>query len=136
MIEDPMGSFFTSLEYDTFAEVDDEPFDPFRDPPSRIMKAKGRTLQTKSFDAPVIKTADSIFEEREKKTAHLPPVQDEDLAIGLRVIHPSFGVGTIESIDGLDAEGSSKKIKVAILFDQTQEVKKLVYQYAGLRLAV
>jgi DNA helicase-2/ATP-dependent DNA helicase PcrA len=137
MIEDPLGSFFTSLEYDTYAEVDDEPFDPFRDPPSRITKAKGRSLPTIGYDAPVIKTADSIFEEREKKTAHLPPVQDDDLAIGLRVVHPSFGVGTIESIDGLDAEnGTNKKIKVAILFEQTQEVKKLVYQYAGLRLAV
>jgi DNA helicase-2/ATP-dependent DNA helicase PcrA len=136
MIDDPLGSFFTSLEYESYSDSTDEPFDPFKDPPSRITSAKGRKLPSKPYEQAIIKNADSLYEEREKKTAHLKPVVDEDLAIGLRVVHPSFGIGAIEAIEGIgDDQAAQSKIKVKILFEQTQESKKLIYQYAGLRHA-
>ena len=58
------------------------------------------------------------------------PAAVEQLQSGVRVIHPTFGEGTVTSVSG---SGSSSAISVQ--FDSFDEQKKLVYRFAKLVLA-
>lgn len=58
------------------------------------------------------------------------PAAVEQLQSGVRVIHPTFGEGTVTSVSG---SGSSSAISVQ--FDSFEEQKKLVYRFAKLVLA-
>jgi DNA helicase-2/ATP-dependent DNA helicase PcrA len=57
------------------------------------------------------------------------PAALEQLTPGVRVIHPTFGVGAVESVSG-----SSTSAMVAVRFDSFQEPKKLVFRFARLVL--
>jgi hypothetical protein len=57
------------------------------------------------------------------------PAALEQLAAGTRVIHPSFGKGTIETVSG-----STSSSTIGIKFDDFEETKKLVYRFAKLVL--
>ena len=58
------------------------------------------------------------------------PAALEQLAAGVRVIHPTFGSGVVEGVNG-----SGTSATVAIKFDTFEESKKLVYRFAKLVLA-
>jgi hypothetical protein len=55
------------------------------------------------------------------------PAALEQLASGTRIIHPTFGRGTVE-----DVNGSGNSAMVVIKFDSFEESKKLVYRFAKL----
>jgi DNA helicase-2/ATP-dependent DNA helicase PcrA len=55
------------------------------------------------------------------------PAALEQLASGTRIIHPTFGRGTVE-----DVNGSGNSAMVVIKFDSFDESKKLVYRFAKL----
>jgi len=55
------------------------------------------------------------------------PAALEQLASGVRVIHPTFGRGAVESVTG-----ESTSATVVIKFDSFDEPKKLVYRFAKL----
>ena len=59
-----------------------------------------------------------------------PAAALEQLAAGVRVIHPSFGSGAVESLSG-----SGGAATVTIRFEGFEEPKKLVYRFAKLVLA-
>jgi DNA helicase-2/ATP-dependent DNA helicase PcrA len=58
-----------------------------------------------------------------------PPAAIEQLAGGVRVIHPTFGKGTVETVNG-----ASTSATVSIKFDTFEERKKLVFRVAKLVL--
>ena len=55
------------------------------------------------------------------------PAALEQLSSGVRVIHPTFGRGAVESVNG-----SGNSAMVVIKFDSFDEQKKLVYRFAKL----
>lgn len=57
------------------------------------------------------------------------PAALEQLSAGVRVIHPTFGKGVVEAIQGSGTSGT-----VAIKFDSFEEQKRLVYRFAKLVL--
>lgn len=57
------------------------------------------------------------------------PAAIEQLNVGTRIIHPSFGKGSIEAING-----SNTSATLTIHFDAFEERKKLVYRFAKLVL--
>lgn len=57
------------------------------------------------------------------------PAAIEQLATGVRVIHPTFGKGTVETVNG-----TSTSATVGIKFDTFEERKKLVFRVAKLVL--
>jgi DNA helicase-2/ATP-dependent DNA helicase PcrA len=57
------------------------------------------------------------------------PAALEQLAAGVRVIHPTFGKGVVESVSG-----ESTSATIIIKFDSFEETKKLVYRFAKLVL--
>ena len=146
MIDDPLGSFFTSMEYESYGYDDSSSRrsgDDEIDPLSFGGGQKKRGVQPDSnrrrfvpFNPnAMVKSADELFDEAADKVNHLPPVADEDLCIGLDVIHPSFGKGKVEAIDGGGEDANASKVKVSIFFDQLADTKKLIFRYAGLRHA-
>ena len=58
------------------------------------------------------------------------PAAIEQLASGVRVIHPTFGEGTIQSVSGGNSSAT-----ISIQFDSFEAPKKLVYRFAKLVLA-
>jgi hypothetical protein len=57
------------------------------------------------------------------------PAALEQLASGVRVIHPTFGNGAVESVSS-----ESMSATVVVKFDSFEEPKKLVYRFAKLVL--
>jgi DNA helicase-2/ATP-dependent DNA helicase PcrA len=85
--------------------------------------------QIRSMLAP----ADAMQKEKQpvtpKEYFDKAPAALEQLAAGTRVIHPSFGKGTIETVSG-----STSSSTIGIKFDDFEETKKLVYRFAKLVL--
>jgi DNA helicase-2/ATP-dependent DNA helicase PcrA len=85
--------------------------------------------QIRSMLAP----ADSMQKEKQpltpKEYFDKSPAALEQLATGTRVIHPSFGKGSIEAISGTTSSAT-----LSIKFDDFEETKKLVYRFAKLVL--
>jgi DNA helicase-2/ATP-dependent DNA helicase PcrA len=75
--------------------------------------------------------ADAIQKQPEtpKEYFDKAPAALEQLTPGVRVIHPTFGVGAVESVSG-----SSTSAMVAVRFESFQEPKKLVFRFAKLVL--
>lgn len=75
--------------------------------------------------------ADSIQKQPEtpKEYFEKSPAALEQLHPGVRVIHPTFGKGAIETVNG-----SSTSATIVIKFDSCEETKKLVYRFAKLVL--
>jgi DNA helicase-2/ATP-dependent DNA helicase PcrA len=77
--------------------------------------------------------ADAMQKEKQPQTPkeyfEKSPAALEQLAPGVRVIHPSFGKGAIESVSG-----TSTSSTLSIKFDGFEETKKLVYRFAKLVL--
>jgi DNA helicase-2/ATP-dependent DNA helicase PcrA len=77
--------------------------------------------------------ADAMQKEKQPQTPkeyfEKSPAALEQLATGVRVIHPSFGKGSIESVSG-----TSTSSTLSIKFDDFDETKKLVYRFAKLVL--
>jgi hypothetical protein len=82
--------------------------------------------------AGIVKTADAISEAPDL-TSGLTPAALTDLSPGVAVVHPSFGKGTVDAIDGSSAS-DPKKVKVAVQFENFPTPKKLVFKYAKLAL--
>jgi hypothetical protein len=77
--------------------------------------------------------ADSIQQkqpETPKEYFNKAPAALEQLAPGVRVIHPTFGYGAVESVGG-----NSNSALVAIKFDTFDEIKKVVFRFAKLVIA-
>ena len=58
-----------------------------------------------------------------------PPAALEQLTEGVRVIHPTFGSGSVESVSG-----SLNSAMVKVKFDSFEEAKKVVFRFAKLVL--
>ncbi len=65
------------------------------------------------------------------KTKNLPAATPTDLAPGARVVHPKFGTGLVESLEG-DLTGTGDNVKVTVKFDETGQQKKLLFRQARL----
>jgi len=76
--------------------------------------------------------ADAITKKPEtpKEYFDKPPAAFEQLEAGVKVIHPSFGVGAVDSVSG-----TGNSATVVVRFDTFEEPKKLVYRFAKLVLA-
>jgi DNA helicase-2/ATP-dependent DNA helicase PcrA len=85
--------------------------------------------QIRSLLAP----ADSMQKDKQPNTPKeyfdKSPAALEQLAPGVRVIHPSFGKGVVETVSG-----TSTSSTLGIKFDNFDETKKLVYRFAKLVL--
>lgn len=75
----------------------------------------------------LIRPADTI-----ESTDSRPLIAPHELSVSLRVFHPSFGAGTVTKIDG-DLQKKPNNARVTVLFDNTNEAKKLLLHYARLR---
>ena len=75
--------------------------------------------------------ADSIQKQPEtpKEYFDKPPAALEQLTTGVRVIHPTFGAGSVVSLSG-----NSNSSMVTIRFDSFEEPKKVVFRFAKLVL--
>jgi len=100
---------------------------------SGIESTKRRGLSGLSF----VTTADSLGAPKKAPeidhTKGLPPASPDQLAVGTRVVHPKFGTGVIEHLDG-DLAGSGDSIKITVRFDNAVEAKKLLFRQARLAL--
>lgn len=73
--------------------------------------------------AKVSKSADGVVNEyRDREPAPL-----ERLSVGVKVVHPSFGVGEVSGVSG-----SGNAAMVTVKFEQFSEPKKLVFKFARL----
>jgi DNA helicase-2/ATP-dependent DNA helicase PcrA len=90
-----------------------------------------RNYKTKFLGTPLVKPADSLKapENHPDWSPGLSPITPEELQIGAEVIHPSFGIGTIESTDAPDT--APAKLKVAVRFRENNELKKLIFKFAN-----
>jgi DNA helicase-2/ATP-dependent DNA helicase PcrA len=77
--------------------------------------------------------ADTIQKQPEipKEYLNNPPAAIEQLATGVRVIHPTFGAGAVVSLSG-----QSTSAMLTIKFDSFEEPKKVVFRFAKLVLEV
>ena len=77
--------------------------------------------------------ADSIAQQAKPETPKeyfdKPPAAIEQLSAGVRVIHPTFGKGTVESVNGTTTSAT-----LSVKFDNFEELKKLVFRVAKLVL--
>ena len=83
---------------------------------------------------PKLRSADDLHSQlkTEEETGLL--AKPEELAEGVRVKHPSFGLGTVKSFEG--DINTLESLRILIQFDQDGErAKRLVYRYARLSLA-
>lgn len=75
--------------------------------------------------------ADAIQKQQETPQEYFgkPPAVIEQLSEGVRVIHPTFGAGTVESVSG-----ALTSAMVQVKFDSFDESKKVVFRFAKLVL--
>jgi DNA helicase-2/ATP-dependent DNA helicase PcrA len=78
---------------------------------------------------PTIRSADSFQAEDPR-----PLLSSEQVAIGLRVFHPTFGLGAITRIEG-DVTKKPEQAKITIAFESPPVSKRLLLKYARLRVA-
>jgi DNA helicase-2/ATP-dependent DNA helicase PcrA len=64
-------------------------------------------------------------------TRNLSPAAANELSPGLRVVHPKFGRGVIEHLDG-DLSGNGDNVKITVRFDDSAQTKKLLFRQARL----
>ena len=57
----------------------------------------------------------------------------EQLKVGVKVIHPNFGLGTVEALK-IVAKGNPWKSKISVKFEEYSESKTLIIGRAKLRL--
>jgi ATP-dependent exoDNAse (exonuclease V) beta subunit len=88
-------------------------------------KTAGNTA--KAAAKSLVQSADTI-----EQTDSRPLLAPDELSVSLRVFHPSFGAGTVTKIDG-DLEKKPKNVRVTVVFDNNNEAKKLLLQFARLR---
>jgi DNA helicase-2/ATP-dependent DNA helicase PcrA len=83
----------------------------------------------------LLKTADDLAGEKPHAdwSPKLVAAEVDQLSPGTNVVHPTFGSGVVESIDG-DLENNPGKAKVAVRFSDSNEVRKLVFKFAKLSL--
>lgn len=102
---------------------------------SRFSVSAGKALAYTATHAkkPLLKTADQMGSEKSHRdwSPSLPNATLEAISPGAAVVHPTFGRGTIESIEG-DLENNPGKVKVGIRFAESEELRKLVFKYAKL----
>ncbi len=138
-----------SFSYQDIEELSDRPtyrsdYSPRstsrRSYPARAAKPKsGYALSGSAIPPGVpkgLKTADQMSKESNHPdwSAHLPLAKPAELSPGSVVIHPSFGRGTVESIDG-DPAHNPGKMKISVRFQNPDESRKLVFKFARLSLA-
>jgi DNA helicase-2/ATP-dependent DNA helicase PcrA len=80
-----------------------------------------------------VKTADALLSEAVTRAPLGPPATPEQLAPGTKVAHPTFGVGTIQTVEA-DATNDPLKMKIAVKFDALEEPKKFIFKFAKLEL--
>ncbi|MBN8548401.1 MAG: UvrD-helicase domain-containing protein [Deltaproteobacteria bacterium] len=99
-----------------------------------VSAGKAMAFSAGQVKKPLLKTADQLSEKTHRDwSADLATVEIGQLSEGLNIIHPTFGRGTIESVEG-DIENNPGKVKVGIRFAESNEPRKLVFKYAKLSL--
>ena len=81
-----------------------------------------------------VMTADSLANKKTPevdRTKDLPAANPSELACGLRIVHPKFGRGIIEQIEG-DLEGDGDNVKLTVKFDEFPQTKRLLFKQARL----
>jgi DNA helicase-2/ATP-dependent DNA helicase PcrA len=95
-------------------------------------KDAARGYKTRFLGTPMIKPADALQEPSNHRdwSPTLEAAKPEDIQVGAKVVHPVFGSGTIEAADTPDT--APGKMKISIRFNETDEVKKLIFKFASL----
>jgi len=75
-----------------------------------------------------VQSADALIQQHPEINS-LPMAKDDELFIGQRVLHPTFGYGEV-----IDLEGEGPKCKLRVKFENFDLPKKLVFKHAGLRV--
>lgn len=139
VIDDPLGSFFTSSEEDYSNSNDDldTTYDYEDEKPTGWVSTTSNKVRTKVksndiFGSGIVKYANQL-KAPVINCDHLPPLSLSELIEGTTVTHPSFGKGTISGIDG-DPKDKDLNVKVLVRFETTNQTKKLLFKYAGLRV--
>lgn len=137
-IEDSKKDFFddlqsgSDLDEDESWDFEDEDFESSW---SARLKQKKKTKKPKRkiFDG-MLCVADSLKSDLAKNslTKDLPLAELSEIKPGIKVIHPSFGEGVVESLSGLD--GAPARVKVAVKFENIDKPKKLLFKHARLAL--
>lgn len=112
---------------------------PLRDRESAPARpSAGRTIPSRRLPAALqfVRPADELAsstarESAVDRTKNLAAATPSDLAPGARVVHPKFGAGLIEALEG-DLSGDGSNIKVTVKFDETGQPKKLLFRQARL----
>ncbi|MCB0336979.1 MAG: ATP-binding domain-containing protein, partial [Bdellovibrionales bacterium] len=133
---DPSSYYPSDIHYD-------EGLDPFseqdwgaiskgqrQDEPKKI---SGKTMnialglhKKKAGVAALVASADTMIDDDSKRL----PV--DEICAGKKVLHPSFGTGTVELVEH-DPKGNERKSKVHVFFDDIQGVRKLQLHKARLQ---
>lgn len=123
------GDFFDAVP--TYEEDDSSNDDYEMSSWKTRKKTSTRDSSPQSFDSIVSKGLIKSAEES-SPFAHLPLISAQAVEAGAAVAHPSFGKGVVEVIEGEKNEGNGN-FKVIVKFEKTNESKKLIFKYAGLR---
>ncbi len=112
-------------EYRSF-EFEDQDDSDFED---AVYRKKAVKVKTHSTDiSALIKTADEL-------SAPINLASPQEIISGKRVVHPSFGEGTVTEIEGDTTDPKNLKISVQFDKESSGRPKRLAYQFARLALS-
>lgn len=128
--QDTKGDFFLSVESShSYDDADYEYDDSLDVGPGYRKHSSLKPKKMESAKIPSLFSAESL-----EPVSHLSVVSALEVKEGLRVVHPSFGRGLITRLDG-DPGDKNSTFKVTVKFEKFEQEKRLVFRFAGLRLA-
>lgn len=141
------GYTFSQSEEKFFDEDDDKLFggdDLIEDSDGATIRRFGKAKKNKPVAfkraqaaAPKLNTADQLISDSPANAAlaaQLPRLQISQVTTGLKVVHPSYGVGVIAEVHG-EIDGSPRKLRVDVRFNEYVETKRLIFEFAKLSIA-
>ena len=136
------GQTFSHIEEKLYEFDDDD--DIILDPDGATLRKIGNkkvrqpsVLERSATLAPKLGSADQLNSNNAANAAlaaQLPRVQIKQLTTGLKVVHPSYGIGVVAEIHG-ELDGSPRKLRVDVRFKEFVETKRLIFEFAKLSLA-
>lgn len=141
-LEHHNGDFARALGFMTAeAESEDSNDLGFRAPNrSRFESSAGTRSHTtrsnhprKSTGFAGLKTADALLAGTQARTPLGPPATPDQLTPTAKVAHPTFGIGTVQTVEA-DPSNDPLKLKILVKFDALEEPKKFIFKFAKLEL--
>lgn len=129
--------FFSTVSSFAYDDIEEEPGRrrSYSNGSRNLSSKRKATAPSLPPGRPALKTADQLNNEKPHAdwSPSLPVAKPEDLYEGVAVVHPTFGRGTVEAVEG-DRGNNSGKLKIAVKFAASAQARKLVYKFAKLSL--